>query len=130
MTPEVEKTVNIFHVLLEEAKRKKGKKVEIVTFARDTVSGLNRTYSHLGIKGERELNQALTEFVQKLVPGGESRETLEAGFEDEPDHIEKHSHYDEITTEWHTVDDSLIIGIRATRDQRGESVRNWYLKSF
>jgi len=129
MTPEVVKTANIFHVLLEEARSKKGKEVEIVTFAQDTVSGFKRIYSHLGIKGEGELNRALNEFVQELVPEGKSRETLEAGFEEEPDHIERRHHHDEITTEWYTVIDNLIIGIRATRDQRSESVRTWYLKS-
>lgn len=129
MTPEAEKTTNIFQVLLEEAKHKKGKEIEIVTFAQDTVSGLKRIYSHLGIKGEGELNRALTEFVQGLVPEGESRETLEAGFEEDPDRVKHHSHHDEITTEWDTVVDNLVIGIRAVRDQRGESVRTWYLKN-
>jgi hypothetical protein len=129
MTAEAEKTANIFQVLLEEAKHKKGKEVEIVTFAQDTVSGFKRIYSHLGILGERELNRALTEFVQELVPEGESRETLEAGFEEDPDRVIPHSHHNEIITEWDTVLDNVVVGIRAIRDQRSESVRTWYLKS-
>jgi len=128
MTPEVEKTTNIFQALLGEAENKKGKEVEIVTFAQDTVSGFKRVYSHVGI-GERVLNRELNEFVQELVPEGESRGTLEAGLEEDPDSIKHHSHHDEITSEWHTVVDNLIIGIRSTRDQRGKSVRTWYLKS-
>ena len=128
MTPEVEKTANIFQVLLEKAKLRKGKEVEIVTFAHDSASGFNRIYSQLGTKGEEKLNRALTEFVQELVPEGESRETLEAGFENNPDRIKRRSHHDEITSEWHTVVDSLILGIKAVRDQRGENVRTWYLK--
>ncbi|MFH1971033.1 MAG: hypothetical protein ABIJ05_01465 [Patescibacteria group bacterium] len=128
MTLEVEKTTNIFQVLLEEVVHKKGKKVEIVTFAQDTVSGLKKNYSHLGIQNEGELDQALTEFVQRLVPEGETRETLETAFEKDPDRIKHLFHYDEITTEWDTVFNNIIIGIKAVRDQRGESVRTWYLK--
>jgi len=131
MTPEAEQKANIFQTLLEEARGKKGKEIEIVTFAEDTVSKeFKRVYSHLGILGERELNQALTEFVQGLVPEGESRETLEAGFEEDPDRVIHHFHHDEIITEWQTLSDDLLIGIRVIRDQRGESVRTWYLKSI
>jgi hypothetical protein len=130
MTLEKEQKANIFQVLLEEARNKRGKEVEIVTFANDTVSGLKRIHSRLGILDEEELNNVLTEFVQGLVPDGESRATLEAGFEEEPDHIKHESHHDELSSEWYTLLGNILIGIRAIRDQRGESVRTWYLKSI
>ena len=129
MTTEAINTKVSFHELLNDAKQKKGKEVELVTFAQDTVSGLKRVYSNLGILGERDLNQSLSEFVQELVPEGENRETLEAAFENEPDRVEHPSHNDEVVSEWDTVLDKVKIGIKAIRDQRGESVRTWYLKS-
>jgi hypothetical protein len=129
MTLEAEQKANIFQTLLEDARGKKGKEIEIVTFANDTVSGFKRIYSHLGILGEGELNQALTEFIQKLVPEGESRATLEAGFEEDPDRVIHHSHHDEISSEWTTLLGDLMIGIKGIRDQRGISVKTWYLKS-
>jgi len=129
MTLEIQKTANIFEVILDEAKKSKGKETQIVTFANDTF-GEKKIYSHLGVLGEGKLNQALTEFVQGLVPEGESRKTLEEGFNEDPDHVVHYSHYDEIISELCTIDDNLIIGIKAIRDQRGESVRTWYLKSI
>jgi hypothetical protein len=131
MAVELLETANIFQPLLKEAERKRrGEKIEITTFAQDTVSELRRTYSHLGIKNERELNQALSEFILELVPKGESRESLEVGFQTQPDRIKHCSHYDEVTSEWNTVFDNLIVGVRAIRDLRGESVRTWYLKKI
>jgi hypothetical protein len=130
MTLEILSEVDALKPLLEKAKKNKGKVVEIVSFAQDTVSGCKRLYSNLGVRDERKLNQALTSFIQILVHDGESRETLESAFENEPDQVRQYSHHNEMVSEWPTVQDNLIIGIRAIRDQRGESVRTWYLKSL
>jgi hypothetical protein len=128
MTLEADQKADIFQVLLDEAKLRKGKEVQIITFATDTVSPLKSVSPQIGTSDEAELNRLLTEFVQTLVPEGESRETLEKCFEEDPDRVKHFSHHDEIVTEWDTVLDNIVIGLRAIRDQRGESSRTWYLK--
>jgi hypothetical protein len=128
MTLEADQKADILQVLMDETRYRKGKEVELITFAGDTVSPLKRVSSRPGIANEEELNQLLTELVQTLVPEGESRETLEKGFEEDPGRVIHHSHHDEIVTEWDTVIDGIVVGIRAIRDQRGESARTWYLR--
>ncbi len=130
MTLETQDKPNIFSFLVDEAKAHKGEEIEIVTFANDTVSGYKKYYSRLGILGEQVLNSSLTDFIKTLVPEGESRETLEAGFKEEFDSKKEGSHHDEVISEWVSVIDNILIGIKAIRDQRSESVRTWYLKSF
>jgi len=130
MSIELEQQINVFEPLLEKVKNNKGKVIEIVSFAQDTVSGYKRIYSNLGVREERGLNEALTSLIQTLVPAGESRETLESAFETEPDKIVPHSHHNEVISEWNTIQDNLMIGIKAIRDHRGESVRTWYLRSL
>ena len=129
MALEAEKSINVFEGLLDKVKHNEEKVVEIVTFAQDGVSGFKRIYSCIGILDENLLNDALNKFVQKLVPEGESRKTLEAAFDNEPDRVKHFSHNDEATSEWTTLFDNITIGIKAIRDQRGESIRTWYIKS-
>jgi len=126
---EEERRTDIFQLLLEAARKGNGKEIEIATFANDTVSSLRKVSSCFGASNEMEIDKALTEFVQELVPERESRETLEKGFEEGPDRVAHHSHDDEDISEWDTVIDGIVIGIKAVRDQRGESVRTWYLRS-
>ena len=130
MSIELKQQINFFEPLLEKVKNNRGKTVEIVSFAQDTVSGYKRVYSEFGILGETKLNQSLTDFIEKLVPEGESRDTLESAHNEEPDVIRPcHSHCNEAISEWPTLIDGVSIGIRSIRDQRSESVRTWYLKS-
>jgi len=129
MTTEIQQKADIFQALLDRARKSNGREITIATFARDTVSPLKKNSSCFGITDEKELNHKLDEFISTLVPSGESRQTLESGFEADPNLIIPHSHYDEAITEWDTVVDRIVIGIRSISDQRSESSRTWYVRS-
>ena len=119
-----------FRISLDKVRLTRGMKLELATFAQDTVSGFQRRYSHLyPLENETILDERLTSFIKELVPEGEDRKSLEAGFEEDPDKIDHKSHSDIVTSEWQTIHDNVVIGIRAVRDQRGESVRTWYLRN-
>ena len=119
-----------FRIAVDKVRLTPGLKLELATFAQDTVSGFKRRYSHLyPLENETILNERLTSFIKELVPEGEDRKSLEAGFEEDPDKIKHKSHHDVVTSEWQTIHDNVVIGIRAIRDQRSESVRTWYLRN-
>lgn len=119
-----------FILTVDKTRLTPGFTIELITYVEDPIGGFKRIYSHLDPhqSGEK-LDRTLTAFINKLVPEDQSRETLEKRFEDNPDKAIHKSHRDILTSEWQTIHENVVIGVREVRDQKGESVRSWYLKN-
>lgn len=120
-----------FKVALALIRHVPGKRVTLLTIADDTVSGYKQSYSEVApLAYGNKLQAALRDLVKILVPEGESKQTLEKAFDDEPDEIKhKWLHADRAMSEWQTTLDNVVVGIEAVRDQRSESARSWYLRN-
>ncbi len=120
-----------FILTVDKTRLTPGFTVELITCAEDPIGGFKKIYSHLDPhqSGEK-LDRTLTAFINKLVPKNQSRETLEKRFEDNPDKAIHKSHSDILTSEWQTIHENVVIGVREVKNQRGESVKSWYLKNI
>lgn len=115
-----------FRTALARARHNQGE-IELVTFAYDSRSGFKRAYSSLRpMRPEAKLNEALTDIISEIVPEGESRETLEKGFAEDPDHKGKGG----ASMEWQiTMFDNVAIGVRTTLKNGKEVARSWYFRN-
>ena len=118
-----------FRLAVDKIKYTPGSNIDLVNKV-DDLNGSGKTYSQLlPHEGVEKLNRILDTLILELVPSGESRQTLEDGFNAGPEKKIKGDHGDTHSTEWQTIHDNVVIGIRAVRDQRGESERSWYLRN-
>jgi hypothetical protein len=126
----VSEVVKSFNNVLEEIKIAPGEKTTLLSFAKDTFADLRRIHSmYTTILNKDILNQGLTQFIQELIPEGESRETLEAKFNKSPERTKGVEDCIENNSEWTTTYPNVVIGIRTINDQDGERVRGWYLRN-
>lgn len=122
--------IRAFRIAEDKVRLTPGLQIDIVAFANDTLSATKHTYTFVGVNtSSHNLNEALTDFVADLVHDGESRETLEKAFAEHPDKVVRKRNHEEVTSEWQTVKDNVVIGIKAIRGESGETVRTWYLKN-
>lgn len=126
----VSEVVKSFNSVLEEVKVTPGEEITLLSFAKDTSVDLRRIHSmYTTVLNKDLLNQGLTQFIQELVPEGESREILEAEFDEKPNRTKEHHDCVENNSEWITTYPGVVIGIKTISDQKGEKAKGWYLRN-
>lgn len=122
--------IRALRIAADKVRLTPGLQIDIVASANDTLSATRHTYSFVGqAASPRTLNEALSDFVADLIPGDESRETLEKAFNENPSKVVRKGRREELSSEWPTVQNNVVIGLRAVKEDGTETVRTWYLKN-
>lgn len=119
-----------FYLALERVVSKPGLEVEIAYRANDTLGGYTRLHSVLTpCVDKNKLEVSLKDFFEKLLPNRENRQSFETTFNELSDKINQESHTDIANSEWQTVFNGVVLGIRTMWDGNVEIGKAFYLRN-
>lgn len=128
--------VELFRDEVKKVRRGEVKRVELVTFVNNPVTGEHRTFSAVAgrlvdpngpVFSETDIDDGLSRILAELTDSEQGRLDLETGLQEKPDGVRHESHQDILIYRWSAVTADVEIGVEKHQDDRGIFAQTWFI---
>lgn len=128
--------VELFRDEVDKVSRGEVKRVELVSFVNNPVTGEHRTFSAVAGRltdpsgpnfSEVDIDNGLSRILAELTDSEQGRRDLEEGLREKPDGVKHESHQDIFIYRWPAVTADVEIGFERHQDDRGVFALTWFI---